>query len=324
MATYAGVDLGGTYVRAIVGDETGEELGSHKQQTPDGPTGIAVTEAVLETLREACEEALIEPTDIRAVGIGSIGPLDLAEGAVENPANLPDSIDRIPLVGPISKLVETESVYLHNDTIAGVIGERFHSDRNPDNMAYLTISTGIGAGVCVDGNVLAGWDGNAGEVGHITLDPDGFMECGCGRPGHWEAYCSGQNIPRYTAALYREGDWETEMNVTAEDFSAVELYEHAGEDEFADHVIEKLNHWNTLGVANLVHSFAPLVIYVGGGVAINNEQQVLEPIREHLEEHVFTNIPEIKLTNLGDDVVLEGALASALTQGTGDRNRLRN
>ncbi|MFB6188807.1 MAG: ROK family protein [Halapricum sp.] len=324
MATYAGVDLGATYVRAIVGDETGETLGSHKQQTPQGPTGIAVTEAVLETLRHACEAAGIEPTDLESVGIGSIGPLNLTDGAVETPSNLPDTIDRIPLVGPISNLVDSEEVYLHNDTIAGVIGERFYSERNPDSMVYLTISTGIGAGVCVDGHVLSGWDGNAGEVGHITLDPDRVMECGCGKRGHWEAYCSGNNIPRYAKVLYEEGDWETEMALADEDFSAVDLYDHAGEDEFADYVIERLNRWNTQGVANVIHSFAPLVIYVGGGVAINNEELVLDPIRERLDDHVFINMPDIKLTNLGDDVGLKGALASALTQGTGDREKLRH
>ncbi|MUV89597.1 ROK family protein [Halapricum sp. CBA1109] len=322
MATYAGVDLGGTYVRAIVGTEAGVERGSHKQETPQGPTGIAVTEAVLETLRAACDDAGVDPTVLRGVGIGSIGPLDLAEGAVENPANLPDSIDRIPLTGPISNLVESEQVYLHNDTIAGVIGERFHNDRNPDDMAYLTISTGIGAGVCVDGHVLSGWDGNAGEVGHMTIDPAGTMECGCGKPGHWEAYCSGQNIPKYARRLYEDGDWETDLPVESEGFSAVDIYDNAGEDAFADHVIEKLNVWNSMGMANIIHSYAPLVVYVGGGVALNNPELVLEPIRERIEDRVFINIPEIKLTTLGDDVVLKGALASAMTEGTGDRARL--
>ncbi|QSG15421.1 ROK family protein [Halapricum desulfuricans] len=322
MATYAGVDLGATHVRAIVGDETGAELGSHKQRTPEGPTGIAVTEAVLETLRSACANADVDPTALQGVGIGSIGPLDLTDGAVENPSNLPDSIDRIPLVGPIRNLVETDNVHLHNDTVAGVIGERFYSERNPTSMVYLTISTGIGAGVCVDGNVLSGWDGNAGEVGHITLDPDGAMQCGCGKPGHWEAYASGQNIPRYAKHLYETEDWETDMDVLSDDFSAIDVYANAGDDEFADYVIERVNDWNVQGFANLIHSYAPLVIYVGGSVALNNEELVLDPVRERLEDHVFVNMPDIKLTTLGDDVVLKGALASGLTRGTGDRSRV--
>ncbi len=322
MAYYVGVDLGATNVRSVVGDDEGTILGEARDNTPRGPTGIAVTEAVLGVVREACAEAGIDPSDAVAAGIGAIGPLDLAEGAVENPANLPDTIDRIPLTGPLSVLLETDEVYLHNDTNAGVIGERFHSDRNPDDMVYLTISSGIGAGVCVDGHVLAGWDGNAGEVGHLTLDPNGFMTCGCGHNGHWEGYCSGNNIPKYARELHEEDPVDTALPVSDPDFSAVDVFEHAGEDEFADHIISQLGHWNAMGVANIVHAYAPLIIYVGGAVALNNPDLVLDPIREQMSEMVMSNIPEIQLTTLGDEVVVEGALASAMTGGTGDRSRL--
>jgi len=323
MVNYAGVDLGATNVRAVVADDEGTIIGSHKRGTPRGPTGIAVTEAVLESLRTACEDAGIEPDSIVAAGVGSIGPLDLAEGAVIDPANLPDTIDRIPLTGPISKLIDSSDVHLHNDTIAGVIGERFHSDRNPDDMVYLTISSGIGAGVCTDGNVLSGWDGNAGEVGHMMLDPHGRLTCGCGSDGHWEAYCSGNNIPRYAEMIYEDDPVDTAMPIEDPDFSAVDVFEHAGEDALADHVIDQTAHWNAMGIANIIHAYAPIVVYVGGAVALNNEELVLEPIREKLPDMVFTNLPDVQLTNLGDDVVVKGALASAMTDGTGDRSRVR-
>jgi glucokinase len=322
MAYYVGVDLGATNVRAAVADGEGTILGRSDAGTPRGPTGIAVTEAVLRLTREACRNAGIEPAAARAAGIGAIGPLDLAEGAVENPANLPDTIDRIPLTGPLSNLLETDRVYLHNDTNAGVIGERFHSERNPDDMVYLTISSGVGAGVCVDGNVLAGWDGNAGEVGHLTLDPHGFMTCGCGHNGHWEGYCSGNNIPKYARELHAEDPVETALPVDDPDFSAVDVFEQAGDDEFATHVVDQVAYWNAMGVANIVHAFAPLVIFVGGAVALNNPDLILDPIREHLPDMVMSNIPQLELTTLGDDVVLKGAIASALTAGTGDRARL--
>jgi len=277
---------------------------------------------VLDCLRTACTSAGVAPSAIRAAGIGSIGPLDLAEGTVDNPANLPDSIDRIPLTGPVEQLIESDQVFLHNDTNAGVIGERFHSERNPDDMVYVTMSSGIGAGVCVDGHVIAGWDGNAGEVGHLTLDPQGIMTCGCGHVGHWEAYCSGNNIPAYARRLHDDDPIDTALPLEDPDFSAVDVFEHAGEDKFADHVIEQVTHWNAMGVANIVHAFAPLVISVGGAVALNNPELVVDPLRERLDDMVMSNIPEVMLTDHGDDVVVKGAVASALTDGTGDRSRL--
>ncbi|WP_276271784.1 ROK family protein [Haloarcula litorea] len=318
MGAYAGVDLGATHIRAVIGDSDGTPVASFKRETPRGPNGIAVTEAVLDALREACAAADIDPSEVESAGIGSFGPLDLAEGVVENPANLPDTIDRIPLTGPVENLLGTPRVFLHNDANAGAIAERFYSDRNPDDMIYLTISSGVGAGVVVDGNVLSGWDGNAGEVGHLTIDPQGFMTCGCGHDGHWEAYCSGENIPRYATQLHREDPVETALPINTEGFDAADVFAYAGEDAFASHVLEQVSHWNAIGVANMVHSYAPLVIYVGGAVALNNPEQVLEPIREQLDDMVMSNIPDIQLTTLGDDVVVRGALASALTGGTGD------
>ena len=325
MSAYAGVDLGATNVRAIVADADGTPLVSTRRGTPRGPNGAAVTDAVLEVLRGALDDAGVSPTDVDRVGIGSIGPLDLATGVIENPSNLPEGIGRIPLTGPISNLVDLseERVYLHNDTNAGCIGERFYADRNPDDMAYLTISSGIGAGVCVDGSVLGGWDGNAGEVGHMTVDPDGRRTCGCGKDGHWEAYCSGNNIPKYAKDLHADDPVETSLSVddtVGDALTAADVFAHAGNDDFARHVLDHVADWNTMGVANVVHAYAPLVIYVGGAVALNNPELVLDPIRDRLGELVFINVPEIELTTLGDDAVIRGALASALTGGTGDRH----
>lgn len=317
---YAGVDLGATNVRAVVADDEGQVVGTDRRPTPSGPTGIAVTEAVLASLRGACEDAAVGPEMVHAAGVGSIGPLDLAEGSVDGPANLPPSVETIPLTGPIGELVDGP-VYLHNDTVAGVIGERFYAERSPDDMVYLTISSGIGAGVCVDGNVLTGWDGNAGEVGHITVDPAGAMTCGCGRPGHWEAYCSGNNLPRYAEHLHEVEELATDLPVGEPEFEAADVFAAAGEDALADRGIERLADWNAQGITTIVQAYAPLVIYVGGAVALENPELVLNPVRERLGDVVFSNVPELMLTTLGDDVVVRGALASAMTGGTGDRAR---
>jgi glucokinase len=317
MARYAGVDLGATNVRAVVADADGDIRGSDRQAVPtDPPTGLPVTETILDCIREAASAAGTAPDAIEAVGVAAAGRLDPTEGIVE-PTNI--AVETVPLTGPIENLVDSDQVHLHKDVAAGVIGERYHAERNPDDMVYLTISSGIGAGIAVDGSVLRGWDSNAGEVGHITVDPDGRMTCGCGHDGHWEAYCSGTNIPDYARLLYEDADRpETALPLEDDGFDAADVFAHAHEDDFADHVIERLAEWNAMSVANVVHTYAPLVVSVGGAVALNNEELVIDPIRERLEGLVMTNVPEVRLTTLGDDVVVRGALASALTGGTGD------
>jgi glucokinase len=317
MAMYAGVDLGGTNVRAVVADADGEIRGSDRRPVPaDLPTGLPVTDAILDCLREACLAADASPGAIEAVGVAAAGRLDPTEGIVE-PTNI--AVDTVPLTGPIAKLVGSDRVHLHKDVAAGVIGERYHAERNPDDMVYLTISSGIGAGVTVDGSVLRGWDSNAGEVGHYTVDPEGRLTCGCGHDGHWEAYCSGANIPAYARLLWNDADRPaTDLPIDEEGFDAVDVFAHARGDAFAGRVVERLAEWNAMGVASVVHAYAPLVISVGGAVALNNEALVVDPIRERLDDLVMTNVPEVRLTEFGDDIVVRGALASALTGGTGD------
>lgn len=332
MDYYAGVDLGATNIRAAVANENANVIGSETCETPQGPTGIAVTETVLSAVRNSCDDAGIDPQSIQVAGIGSIGPIDLAAGVIENPANLPNTIDRIPLTGPLGSLIGSDRVILRNDADAGLVGERFYGEYSPDDMIYVTISSGIGAGVAVDGDLLSGWDGNAGEIGHMVVDPSGTMTCGCGRDGHWEAYCSGNNIPKYAQQLHEQDPIETDLPLPNPDssshsdadsnsdsdsnsepsFDAAAVFAHAGTDDFADYVIERIAEWNAVGMANLAHTYAPIVINVGGAVALNNPELVIDPINERLSELVFTNVPDVQLTTLSGDVVVHGALASAL------------
>lgn len=348
MDYYAGVDLGATNIRAAVANANANVIGTATCETPRGPTGIAVTETVLSSVRSSCDDAGIDPKSIQVAGIGSIGPIDLAAGVIENPANLPNTIDRIPLTGPLESLIGSDRVILRNDADAGLVGERFYGEYSPDDMIYVTISSGIGAGVAVDGDLLSGWDGNAGEIGHMVVDPSGTMTCGCGHDGHWEAYCSGNNIPKYARQLHEQHPIETDLPLPDPDsssssnsesksdsnpsssadptttsdsdsgsdsepsFDAADVFAHAGTDDFADYVIERIAEWNTIGMANLAHTYAPIVINVGGAVALNNPELVIDPINEQLSELVFTNVPDVQLTTLSGDVVVHGALASAL------------
>ncbi|MFB6081517.1 MAG: ROK family protein [Halanaeroarchaeum sp.] len=312
MTYVAGLDIGATHVRGAIADGSGAIVAQVSLDTPQTDVGIEVTERVLATLRAVAGEAGLDPTDVAAVGIGSIGPLDLTDGVLENPANLPSGIERIPLVGPVRNAIGSDRVYLRNDATTGVVGERFYGDRTPDNMVYLTISSGIGAGVIVDGTLVRGWDGNAAEVGHMVVDPEGRRTCGCGRPGHWEAYASGDNIPAYTRDLADRLDVSTDLPLTDPDFSAADVYD-ATDDPLATRVRERVTRWNVIGVANVVHAYAPFVVAIGGSVALNNPATVVEPLVERVPDRLMINVPEIRQTSFGDDVVLRGAVALALT-----------
>ncbi|MDY6765278.1 MAG: ROK family protein, partial [Halobacteria archaeon] len=270
--------------------------------------GEDVTNAVLEAIEKACERGSIKIEDVEGVGIGSIGTIDEEKGEIQRPANLPQGVERISLRGPIRELVDSD-VRLYNDTTLAVIGERFYSDSKPENIVYLSISSGIGAGVIVDGNALKGRKNGAGEAGHTVVDPAGRRVCGCGREGHWEAYSSGENIPGYARFLFEGSNFEdTELSLE-EGLEASDVFRHAPEDEFANYVVEKIADWNAIGVTNLIQSYAPSVIRVGGGVALNNESLVIDPIREKVKEMSFNELPRIEMSGLGEEAVIRGGIA---------------
>jgi glucokinase len=338
-----GIDLGATNVRAAVGDETGTIHGSARGSTPQDPDGAVVARAVLDCALSACREADVEPPEIDGVGIASIGPLDRDAGVVVEPPNVP--AERIELVAPLREAFEPKRTVLHNDAVAGAIGERWWAGA-PEQFVYLTLSTGIGAGAVVDGRVLSGHRGNAAEIGHVTVDPEGRLTCGCGGPGHWEAYCSGSAIPRLAALLARTEGASTALPVATSDdeesgpeqpipdqpFDAAAVFDHASADRtaadragddriegndasvdpLASRTLEEIGRLNALGVAATVHAFAPETIRIGGAVALENQRSVLDPIRDRLPRHLAVTAPTIEPARLGAEAVLRGALAAAL------------
>jgi glucokinase len=316
-----GVDLGATNVRAVVGDG-GAIVGRSRAKTPQGPPADAITQAVLDVVREACRDASVEPLSIVGAGIGSMGAIDRVAGTVGLSSNLGrdgESLAPIPLVDPLVNLLETEWVVLHNDTLAGAIGEHHHTHPDVDSLVYLTISSGIGAGVINDGSPLLGTDGNAGEVGHMTIDAAGRLTCGCGAVGHWEAYCSGNSIPALTrllAAEDKDAKAETTLPLESAELSAEEIFERAGSDPLATRVVDRVAELNVLGMGSVINAYSPAVVSVGGAVVLNNPSLVLEPIRERIESQLVVQTPEIVCSNLGGEAVLQGALRCAFADET--------
>jgi len=312
-----GVDLGATNVRVALSDVEGRILLKRTGRTTDG-TGLDVVRQIVEMGRNALSSLGLTDRSLKAVGVGSIGPLDLKKGLIVNPPNLRVGI--IPIVEGIEKHFNAP-VKLLNDCVAAVLGEkRFGAGRNMENLVYVTISTGIGGGAIVDGHLLLGKDGNAHEVGHIVVDKEGLLECGCGKRGHWEAYCSGSGMVNYAKLLLKEWcvdfDKSSLRKLFQEDFSNAApkmLFEAAREgDEVALRIIGEIGVLNAIGFANIVNAYDPELITVGGSVALFNSELILEPVKKNIPKYAINRLPEITITPLREDAVLYGALAAAL------------
>ena len=310
-----GIDLGGTNVRIALGDEEGRILARLSEETEKtkGPEGIS--SQTIEMIR-SIEDRWTEAREIQGIGIGSAGPLDLKRGGLMKPTNIP--YDFVPLVEPLEDEFGLPTRLL-NDCSSGVMGERFFgAGKDHENLAYITLSTGIGGGIFVDGHLLVGKDGNATEVGHFTIDYEGRLLCGCGKRGHWEAYCSGEGIPNFVRLLLqerrREG-LEGSLLVKAAGpdlgrMSAKTLYNAAkAGDPLSLELVEKIGLLNAVGFACVTDAYDPSLVTVGGAIALRNEDLVIEPIRRHVGEYSRNRVPEIQITPLKDDVVLFGALA---------------
>ncbi len=311
---YIAVDVGATNIRVALGDAEGRLYVKFREKTVRSGGRLSIAEQILEIIGKSVSPRMLE--NVNAIGIGSIGPLDLKRGRIVGTPNLP--FDVVELVEPLKNRLR-KPVYLVNDCVAGVMGEWVYgAGRGYRNVVYITISTGIGGGAIVDGHLLLGKDGNAHEVGHMVVDLEGIMECGCGCRGHWEAYCSGSKIPAYAEHLL--------STMPVEEVRASSLYHHyvkgeltaeiiyraaAEGDRIAMEIVEAIGKINAIGVANVVNVYDPELVTIGGAVALRNSSLVLQPIIKYVKKYVVNRLPKIMLTPLGEDIVLYGALAIA-------------
>ena len=308
--SYIAIDIGATNIRVATGDYNRlHKKVMEKTETREGPMGVS--RQIIRLIESITSE---EPTSI---GIGSIGPIDFNAGTITNTPNY--AFQNIPIRDPLLEHFKIP-VTMVNDCAAAVTGElTFGAGQGLENLVYVTISTGLGGGAIVDDTLLLGKDGNAVEVGHFTVDPDSDVVCGCGCRGHWEGFCSGNNIPRYAAYLLRDVDWSGGvLDMLAggdmENIQPKHIFEAARKkDKHAQMIVDEIGKKNAIGFANIINAYDPELITVGGSIAINNPDQILNPILEQISNHTINRIPEIKITPLGHDSVILGALALAMS-----------
>jgi glucokinase len=275
----------------------------------EGPD--AVLARLFELGRRAVAESGVDWKRIESVGIGCGGPLDADAGILIAPPHLPGWRD-VPITALAEAAYERPAA-LENDATAAAAGEhRFGAGAGTRHMVYLTLSTGVGGGVVIDGRLYRGASGNGGELGHVTVDWHGRPCRGCGRRGCLEAYVSGTSIAERAAealAAQRGGGSALAAlePVTAADVAAAAS---AG-DELARAVWDETVEALACGLASIVNLFEPELVVIGGGVSRSGEQ-LLGPARELVRAQAMRPAGEaaaIVRSALGDRVGVVGAAA---------------
>jgi glucokinase len=315
---WIGVDLGGTWVRVVLSDEKGkfvERIG----EKVDKSSAEAISKQIARIARFLCSKHDFRVKTIRGVGIAATGPLIQDEGVLIKPTNIP--FDMVSLTKPITEEIGIPTCLI-NDCAGAALGESmFGAAKGLDNFVYITIGTGIGCGAIVNGTLLLGKDGNGHEVGHFVIDSEGKLICGCGKPGHWEGYCSGRNIPNFVrmrAKEMPEGAVKESLLLKRMDgdlskLVAADLFAAAKErDSLSLKLVNELGVLNAIGFANVISAYDPSLITVGGTVTLKNKRMILAPVRKYVEDYTVNRVPKIVITRLGDDVGLYGAVATAI------------
>ncbi|MCP9487789.1 MAG: ROK family protein [Gaiellaceae bacterium MAG52_C11] len=297
-----GLDIGGTKLAAGVVDSAGRVRSFIVESTnaEDGPErGL---DRLFELGRRAVDESGVAWTEIEAVGIGAGGPLDTARGVLIAPPHLPGWCN-VPLAARAEEAFGLP-VALENDATAAAAGEhRYGAGAGTSHMVYLTISTGVGGGIVIDGRLYRGASGNGGELGHVTVDCDGRLCRGCGRKGCLEAYVSGTSIAERAreAGMGDVTAGEVAAAAKAGDALAIEVWE-ATVDALA------------CGLTSIVNLLEPQVVVLGGGVVSGTGEQLLGPVRDRVRAEAMTTAGEaakIVQSALGTHVGVVGAAAIA-------------
>jgi glucokinase len=282
-----GVDLGATKIFSLAALPDGREAGSDTRPTQAHQGPQVVIGRIVDSVRAALAAAGAAETDLAAVAVAAPGPVDQERGVVRNPPNL-TGWEVVPLVQILKEALGVP-VILENDADAAALGEHaFGAGRDFRNMIFITVSSGIGGGIIVDGRLYRGATGAAGEVGHMVLDEDG-PTCGCGQRGCLESLASGTAIAARAAALVAEGESPLLARLARESppLKAEEVQRAALDgDAVAQRVVREAGHYLGLGLVNLVHVFNPDGIVIGGGVSHMGDL-ILEPAREVVRRRCF-------------------------------------
>lgn len=307
-----GVDLGGTKINTVLADLHGNVISQKTLPTEAKEGELPVLNRIIETVETVILEGKVSMDHIKAIGIGSPGPLDAKKGVIISTPNLP--FKNFNLVKPLSEKFNMP-VYIDNDANVAAIGEfMFGAGKGSTNMVYFTVSTGVGGGAVLNGKIYRGATSNALEIGHTTILPDG-PRCNCGNIGCLESLSSGTAIGKKGTEAVKS-NVETSLKKYDKITSYEVFVEAAAGDRVAKEIIDSALNYLGIGVSNAVLTFDPEVVIIGGGVS-NAGEIVFERVREVVNARCFKTMAEnckILPAGLGTNAGVIGAVALAIME----------
>jgi glucokinase len=303
-------DVGGTHLRAATVDDTGRIHFRLKQNTPRAESADEIVRSLVLAVRE-CERQTTAPQGatpgIKAISVVVPGTVNVEEGIVVKAPNVP-SLNDFPLAAALTTELELPAI-LENDANAAAVGEMWRgAGRGHSTIVCVTLGTGVGGGIILDGKLWRGVDGAAAEIGHMCVDPFGGVACGCGSRGCLEVYASATAIVRMTREArprYPDSLLPISENLTAETIYAAGLQG----DELALEVFRRMGVYLGIGLANLINIINPEMIVIGGGV-VNGWKLFEKHMHQQVAERAFPLLAarvKIERAECGDDAGLLGA-----------------
>ena len=312
MATYGGIDLGGTKIQAVVVDEESTVLGSARRATPTSGGPADVADEIAAALRDAATAAEMEPAALAGVGVGSPGTIQ--DGNVSNARNLPGWEGAFALAATLQTALGTE-VRIGNDVQVATLAEfKLGAGRLYRSLLGVFWGTGVGGGLILDGKPWRG-RGGAGEIGHMVVVMDG-ARCTCGRRGCVEAYAGRGAMEEHARKLMEKGR-KTDLFKLMEERERTRLtsgvwaraLEHG--DKLAQQIIDRAVAALGAGVASAVNLLDVEGVIIGGGLGVRLGHPYAKRIAEAMQPHLFIDSrpPHVHVAALGD---LGGAIGASL------------
>lgn len=305
-----GVDIGGTTIKIGFFQIDGTLLGKWEIRTNVEDGGKEILSDIAQSIDNKLAQEGIRKNDVIGVGVGVPGPVR-SDGVVNRCVNLGWGILD---VAEELKALTGMNVKVGNDANVAALGELWQGGaKGCKDAVMITLGTGVGGGIIIDGKIVAGFHGAGGEIGHITVNPDEIEACNCGQYGCLEQYTSATGIVRMAKRKLAKIDVETNLR-KIEPLTAKDIFDEARkEDGIALELVDELGEILGSALSNLACVVNPEVIVIGGGVS-KAGKVLLNTIQQHFKETAFHALKETRfeIAKLGNDAGIYGSMAMLL------------